>query len=400
MSVINQMLQDLETRRGALDGQHAEPVSIRPAGIVHERRVPRAAVALGALVAALLAVAAWWLLRDRPEPIAPVAAPLATVQQPASAPVSTPPQASAPVAATPVPIDPPAAKPLAAAPTVTASVPVVQAPAPIAPAATVKKAEPAKSAEPSTAVPAKLAALPESAEVLTAPPAAEKPAPLANAARASAKPTRERGSAPIPGMETEVQNFKQRNPQQRVDDRYRDALRKLNEGQLNAARADLTEVLQSQPKHSGARLALVGIELEERRGAQAEKLLRDGIQLQPSENAFSMALARLEVERGDVDAALGTLARAQNSASGDADYHGFYAALLQRAGRHAEAIEHYQLALRQREAANWLIGLGISLEAANRARDAEQIYRRAQQSAGLTNELQDFANQRLQQLRR
>lgn len=394
MSVINQMLQDLETRRGALETQTLDHMPLRPAGVIDERRMPKFAIPAAAVIAVLWAIVAWWMLRDKPAAV-PAAAPVAPIaavvppgrdptarSAPAQVPAQTLPAASAPVATvTPVPEN------------VAASVPAQPTPAPsVTPHAS------AKPVEPATPPPAKLAALMDASDAPAAAPAAEKMAP--SAPRESARTPRERATAPIPGMETEVQNFKQRNPQQRIDERYRDALRKLNEGQFAAARADLTEVLQSQPKHSGARLALVGIELEEKRTAQAEKLLRDGISLQPHENAFSMALARLEVERGDVDAALTTLGRAQNSAGGDADYHGFYAALLQRVGRHAEAIEHYQLALRQREAANWLVGLAISLEAANRTRDAEQIYRRAQQSAGLTPELQDFAGQRLQQLRR
>lgn len=403
MSVINQMLQDLETRRGAIEGQNVEPVPVRAAGVVHERRVSPVLIGAAAVGVVIIAAAAWWLLRDSSAPTAaPAVAPNLVIPQPAQVNV-------APVAQ-PAPATPSAAPPVAATQT------APSAPEPAAPV--VSKAEPpkptdsnavaAKPAMPDRVVPApetssapaRLAALSEAPETPVAAAVPEKlPAPPP-AARAPAKSLPERSNAPIPGMETGVQNFKQRSPQQRIDERYRDALRRLNEGQFAAARADLNEVLQTQPKHSGARLALVGIELEEKRSAQAEKLLRDGIQLQPGEHAFSMALARLEVERGDVDAALSTLGRAQSSANDDADYHGFYAALLQRAGRHAEAVEHYQLALRQREAANWLIGLGISLEAANRARDAEQIYRRAQQSAGLTPELQDFANQRLQQLRR
>lgn len=407
MSVINQMLQDLETRRGAIEGQNVEPVPVRAAGVVHERRVSPVLIGAAAVGVVIIAAAAWWLLRGSAAPTAaPDNAPSVVIPQPAQVNVTpvAQPQPATPAA-------PPAITATQAAP----GAPLVE-PAPAAPVAskvevpklTESNAAAAKPALPDRVVPtadkpsapAKLAALSEAPEAPVAAAAPEKlPAPPP-AARAPLKSLAERSNAPIPGMETGVQNFKQRNPQQRIDERYRDALRKLNEGQFAAARADLNEVLQTQPKHSGARLALVGIELEEKRSAQAEKLLRDGIQLQPGENAFSMALARLEVERGDVDAALSTLGRAQSSTNEDADYHGFYAALLQRAGRHAEAVEHYQLALRQREAANWLIGLGISLEAANRARDAEQIYRRAQQSAGLTPELQDFANQRLQQLRR
>lgn len=385
MSVINQMLQDLETRHGALGTQNVDHVPLRPAGVIDKRHVSKSATLVGTVAAALLAVAAWWMVRDKRASVPPAEPPIAAMQRPANAPaikpgpltaLQTPPHVTAPL----VPV-----------------IPTVPPPAAIVAEADAKHRAAVRPLEPSKPPRAELAALPDATEAPVAALAADTPVPPAASSALSKAP---RANAPIPGMEAQVPDFKQRNPQQRIDERYRDALRKLNDGRFAAARGDLAEVLQIEPKHSGARLALVGIELEEKRAAQAEKLLRDGIQLQPNENSFSMALARLEVERGDVDAALATLGQARTSAGDEADYHGFYAALLQRAGRHAEAIEHYQLALRQREAANWFVGMGISLEAAKRTGDAEQIYRRAQQSAGLTPELHDFASQRLQQLRR
>ena len=77
-----------------------------------------------------------------------------------------------------------------------------------------------------------------------------------------------------------------------------------------------------------------------------------------------------------------------------------HAAILQRAGRHAEAIQQFQAALRiQANQANWLMGLGISLQAEKRFADAELAYTRARANPGLSAELQVFIDQRLQQVR-
>ena len=383
MSVINQMLQDLESRRSGLETEAAAPTPIRSAGVVQERRSPTLGFAVG--IALVVAVILAWLL-FKPKPAQPPG-PAAVVAITPSAPAAGVPRSSqAPTAAAPVPAqnagaqDPAVtSKPLPATPvpeSTNAGRPDEQA----APAVKSEADKPAASAtEP--------AGPPAINQAIASPP------PLSKAAQ------RALDKAAIAALEAEPQNFKNRTPQQRVDERYREALRKLNEGQASQARIDLVEVLQTQPKHSGARLALVGLELDGKNAPQAERLLREGIQLQPQESAFTMVLARLEVERGDAAAGLATLNRGLQFAAGDPEYHAFMAALFQRANRHTDAIEHYQVALRQREAANWLVGLAISLESTNRAGDAEQIYRRAQQSNALPADLQDFVAQRLQQLK-
>lgn len=383
MSVINQMLQDLESRRGTLENEAVAASPIRPAGVIYERRSPKVAIII-AVAALLAAVLAWLVLR-----------PASKAPQPAPMPI-----AALPAAPLPAP-----------AKRVTA---VAQALSPVLPASPVKiapensdanlraaKVEPEKptSTAPPLAVIKNEAPPSPAPDDVAAKTVAANDAVIAPTPPSSKSSSRSRSKTIVPGMEAEPQNFKNRTPQQRTDERYRDALRKLSDGQTAQARGDLVEVLQSQPKHSGARLALVGIELDEKHIPQAERLLREGIQLQPQESTFSMALARLEVERGDVAAGLATLNRGMQHAGDDPEYHAFMAALLQRANRHGEAIEHYQVALRQREAANWLVGLGISLEGANRVREAEQIYRRAQQSNALPPDLQDFVSQRLQQLK-
>jgi MSHA biogenesis protein MshN len=93
-----------------------------------------------------------------------------------------------------------------------------------------------------------------------------------------------------------------------------------------------------------------------------------------------------------------TLERSQSAAIDRADYHGFMAALLQREGRHREAIEHYRQALRRTASAVWQMGLGISLQAENRFQEARDAFNRAKAANTLSPELQAFVDQRLRQL--
>jgi len=117
--------------------------------------------------------------------------------------------------------------------------------------------------------------------------------------------------------------------------------------------------------------------------------------LNAEQYGFAMALARLQIERGDNQAALDTLYKSLPHAADNAGYQAFLAALLQRAEQHKKAIEHYQAALRLAPSEAWQIGLGISLQAENRLAEAQEAFSHAKASNELTPELSVFVEQRL-----
>ena len=132
--------------------------------------------------------------------------------------------------------------------------------------------------------------------------------------------------------------------------------------------------------------------------AEAERRLQDGLRLDPAQTGLAMILARLQVERGDAPAALKTLQHSLPHAAGRADYLAFLAALLQREGRHKEAIDYYLQALRgEPNSGVWLMGLGISLQAENRRDEARDVLRRALASNTLSPELQAYVEQLIRQ---
>ncbi len=107
-------------------------------------------------------------------------------------------------------------------------------------------------------------------------------------------------------------------------------------------------------------------------------------------------LGRVFIERGELDIAVQTLARSAEYAGNSADFSGFYAGLLQRQKKHAEAVDFFDRALRLRPNSGvWLLGMGMSLEALGRNAEAQEAFRRAKSSGNLTPELQSYADQRL-----
>lgn len=194
----------------------------------------------------------------------------------------------------------------------------------------------------------------------------------------------------------DISPMKQISPAQRADAEFRKAVTAMQQGHLTDAIAGYEAVLRLDAAHDAARQALVALLLEGKRGAEAMRVLQDGIRNRPEQTGFAMLLARLQVEQGAIEQAAATLEKSLPHADTQADYQAFFAALLQRQGRHKEAITHYQLALQLAPGNGiWLMGYGISLQAVQRTDDARDAFRRALESRTLNPELQAFVQQKL-----
>lgn len=360
MSVINRMLQELEERHDDA-AQNRLPGIVRavPARLPRVRRPPWVVLVVG--IAVLIPVLAWQVVAIRTNKSEIILPPMAIT--PPSLAIAEPnlkaddqlkpsflevPQAGLPLPTEPAPKAPPEkAKGITAAGT---------------------KQQPAKNPE-TTTLQSKV-----------------KPEPAVVKSVPNAEPVSTAG-------------FKQESKEQRTDNRYREAISLISQGRLQEAQVMLEEMLRAEPRSLSARQALLGIYVENKRYAQAEQLLHEGLQLNLAPANQAMALARIQFERGDQTAALATLEKYAPQALGQGEYHGFHAALLQRVGRHPEAIAQFQAALKTHpNQSNWLMGLGISLQAEKRYPEAEHAYLRARAGNALAPDLQAFVEQRLRQV--
>lgn len=364
MSLINQMLQDLEKRQSGIE--------VSP--LTSVRAVPRQhnmAVFWVLLLVLFLAVAGviGWLLWDKY--------------------FSSPGAETPAIAEAPKPIKPavvaPAPQP--------APETLVQPAAPAAPV----PAEPAPAAPQQTGAPAAeldtLSELPAQPPPKAAAPApAPKPKPPAQPATSS-QPAADSGSIAF------SKQIRELTPQQRAENEYRKALSLAQQGRTSEAISGLEQAVRIDPRHVAAMQTLIGLLLESKRFGDAERRLKETLSLDPAQPDLAMMLARLQLERGDTGAAIATLDRSQHAAANHAEYYGFMAALLQRENYHREAIVQYRQALRLAPGnAVWLMGLGISLQADKNFPEAREAYSRARASGTLSPELQAFVEQRLRQL--
>jgi MSHA biogenesis protein MshN len=188
--------------------------------------------------------------------------------------------------------------------------------------------------------------------------------------------------------------------QQRAENEYRKALVLAQQGKQQDAIAGLEHALQLDRQNASARQTLAGLLIEAKRTDEAAQKLQEGLALDPTQAGLAMILARVQVDKGDVTHAIETLQRTLPYASTRADYQALLAALLQRGGRHKEAVEHYVAALEQNpQNGVWWMGLGISLQAESRVPEAQEAYGRAKASNTLSPALLAYVDQKLNQLK-
>ena len=190
-----------------------------------------------------------------------------------------------------------------------------------------------------------------------------------------------------------------RTPEVRAEAEFRRGAALLNQGRAAEAEEAFSAALAIYPAHEAARQALVAMNLEQRRVEDARRLLQEGVALNPGNAPFASVLARIYVERRDYAAALEVLQGVKVPGQESPDLQALRGTVLQRLGRHAEAADAFQTALRQvpQDGVTWM-GLGISLEALGKKAEASDAFRRAAATGTLSAEVRSYAEQRSRQL--
>jgi MSHA biogenesis protein MshN len=375
MSVINQLLLDLEKRR--VSGAERSVLPNHARALPNEEPSPRWGWIAGSGIAVAALGAAWVLLSGmvstggRAAPLAPARGADVAIEKVVAA------SAGVVMEARHADTGESAREAPASRLSFELSSPPAPEPPPVATARVVSRAAPEPTAGPAPAAPA---ARPDEAQRSPAAPA--------------------KAQAPAPAGRAEIhKEVRQPTPRDLAESEFRKATALLHQSRMAEAQEGFQSAISAYPGHHGARQGLVGVLLNARQHGDAERVLQEGLALAPGQSGFAMTLARLQLDRGDVAQATATLRKGLEHAQGSPDYLAFLAALLQRQGRHDEAIEQFQAALRMRPAAGvWWLGFGISLQALNRGAEAQEAYARARASGNLSPELTAFAEQRIKQL--
>jgi Tfp pilus assembly protein PilF len=180
---------------------------------------------------------------------------------------------------------------------------------------------------------------------------------------------------------------------------YQRALEYLNASRVEPAITQLRETLRLQPAFHATRELLASLYLRTGKDVEAHLLLKEGVTRYPQQTLFAFIYARSLVERGQLPAARQVLEGSLIHAGGDPEYQSLLAAVAQRSGDHHAAVTYYMRALELNEASSqsW-VGLGISLEALGRTAEAIRAYKAARSGPSLSIGLLDYIDSRLTQL--
>lgn len=334
MSLINEMLRDLEARGG-----NEPDAQIRSAP---ESRAPRRSawpmIALGTIVLCLL-IAIMLLSKPTPESGTSVAATLSAMER-GAAPVRQ--------------AEPPATG------EVTASSPALSA----------QESAPDESVEPPVET-AMDAPAPE-AVVEPAPPISVKPP--AQIAVATTVETNDKRVEPA----TVIVRRHEPTREEIAARAGRDGFAALRNGDWATAARLLQELVAFEPANDDAREGLAVALTRQGRIAEADGTLIDGVALGAVPARFAKLRARVQASRGELDAALASLSIAVPDVSADPEYHALKAALAQQAERYDVAATTYStLTVLEPANATWQAGLGMALDKLGDISGARDAYERA-----------------------
>jgi tetratricopeptide (TPR) repeat protein len=192
------------------------------------------------------------------------------------------------------------------------------------------------------------------------------------------------------------------NNKQLAEIAYQKGFKLLSQGRMHQGKQFLREALSLYIPHIKAREMLAGIHIKSGHFIDAAELLSEGVKVVPEYPLFAQLYARVLLEQNNPQLAIQILERGSSSASmnTEPDYFALLAATYQRVKNHDKAIDVYLKLVNLRpDAGIWWLGLAISLEKTDKNKEALDAYQRAQKSGSLNSGLIKFTNNRVSALR-
>jgi len=184
-----------------------------------------------------------------------------------------------------------------------------------------------------------------------------------------------------------------------AEEEYQQALQYSAQGLTHKAIAVLTQVVTKFPDYDLARESLTKMLLEQGKITEAKNIIQPGLKKKPFYYPYAELKARILVSEGQVDEAVNVLQNSAPSITQAPEFHAFIAALYQRQGKSLLAANVYeQLLPLQPNNAMWWLGLGIAYEDLGRHSEAVQAYARAEQGDALNPELKAYIQSRMHSL--
>ena len=162
------------------------------------------------------------------------------------------------------------------------------------------------------------------------------------------------------------------------------------------AETELRSALALDPGHIKAREMLVGVFISQGRWVEASELLRVGVEISPQHHTFRKLYARSLMQLKRDQQAIEVLSSHKPTVVQDPEHYAILAALYQRQANHAAATRTYSEMLKVRpQMGIWWVGMGISLEAMGDKQQAVAAYQQARKSGSLNGDVARYTDNRL-----
>jgi len=177
---------------------------------------------------------------------------------------------------------------------------------------------------------------------------------------------------------------------------YQKAYKNLQTGQINLAEEQLRNSININPGYSRSRELLAGSYIRSGRYVEAGKLLKQGLIVEPKNYHFAKLYARVLMQQNKQQAALDMLVRHRPALQQDLEYFALIAALYQQTRQHLKAANMYKDLLQLKpDRGIWWIGLGVALEKNGNAPQAHQAYSKAKESGSLNASMLLYTDNKL-----
>lgn len=185
-------------------------------------------------------------------------------------------------------------------------------------------------------------------------------------------------------------------PAQQSEQLYAEAVNAFKTGNLRRVETLLNEALVLSPDHIRAREQLAITLIMQQRQREAEELLRAGLAIDSTQANMALQLGQLLAQQNRASEAIAYMEPALLNAADNPQFLGTLAGIYQNAGDPEQAINNYQAALSLRPNQGiWWMGLGISLEQTGQYGNAVAAYREALTQQRLRPDLRKYVNERL-----
>jgi len=232
-----------------------------------------------------------------------------------------------------------------------------------------------------------------SPKAIVAPPVKQAVQPIASHSHTKVKP----GIPATPNVEARVVklDIKSSQPLLNTGEKLQRATVLIKKRRWQEAEILLKGLIDG-PQDLAARTQLLGIYRKNGQTGRFSALVRESIKRYPQQSIFKTEYARSLYK---LDAYQSVIALLQNIDDADATQLALLAASYQRLEQHQQAVRYYQQSLDKngRQARIW-IGLGISQEQTAQLEGALQSYRMATMLGNLNTRLQTFVGKRTRQL--